>query len=111
MQRSRSILLGFALSFAAGCASNTPVHKEKMVDRPIVVPTAMCAQHGTVAMSNDKTGDRMVCELQEPLGSHMSKCICWDEGLVAQQREETQQIHRQMETGIQTCNGSCGTSI
>jgi hypothetical protein len=102
-------LLPFSLLLAASsCSSSSSVRKEAMVTTPVVMPNAMCAKHGTVAMSSDKPGERMLCELQEPLGSHLPKCVCWDEGLIAQQREDTQQIHRQMEVGVQTCPaGAC----
>jgi hypothetical protein len=77
---------------AAGCAQpdarrNTEVRKEKMAMGPVILPTEMCAEHGRVAMSADKEGDRMVCELQAILGSHVPRCVCVDEGFSDRERE------------------------
>lgn len=43
------------------------------------------------------------------LGSHVPQCTCWDEGLLAEKRIDTQQALQTLETGLQKCgNGSCG---
>ena len=77
-----------AIFLALGCSKKSEVRKEMMVQGPIVLPNEMCAQHGTVAMSNDKEGDRMVCELQNQLGTHIPRCICVDEGF--SERDQSQ---------------------
>jgi hypothetical protein len=112
MQFPRSCQFALALVIAAGCAKVIPVHKENIVGVPVVMPTNMCAARGTVAMSLGREGERMICELQTPLGSHLARCTCWDEGMIAQQRQDTQNIHEQMEVGIQTCmSGSCNDGL
>jgi hypothetical protein len=90
---------------ASACKTATPVHKEAIVDRPVVVPRENCPMSGVVAMSTGKPGERMLCELEAPLGSHVPTCTCWDEGLIAQQRDDTQQIFFQNAVGHQTRPG------
>jgi hypothetical protein len=89
-------LAAFALLFAAGCVSS-PVRKEDMVAEGIVFPIGMCARRGTVVTSNDDPGTKMFCEQIEPVGSHVPQCICWDEQMVAKNREEAQQAMRELE--------------
>lgn len=90
------------------CQSVKPVHKENIFGVPVVMPLHMCPEAGTVGMSLGAEGERMMCEIQIPLGTHLPRCTCWDEGMLAQQREDTQEIHHQMEVGIQTCmSGNC----
>ena len=80
-----------AMVIALGCTNtakrDTQVRKEMMAMGPIVLPNAMCAQQGTVAMSADKEGERMICELQPVLGSHVPRCVCVDEGFSERERE------------------------
>jgi hypothetical protein len=107
------ILLPIVLALAAVGCKQEEVKREAIVPTPIVMPNHMCSQRGVVAHSKDKPGERMLCELQESLGSHLAKCVCWDEGLLAEKRQDTQQalINNQ---SIQTCNGSCnngGTAL
>ena len=88
----RNIVVLIAL---CACASN-PVRREAMVEAPVILPNRMCAAHGKVAVSTDKPGERMICELQEPLGSHLPKCACWDEGSLALKRGDTQDWIREV---------------
>jgi hypothetical protein len=72
------------------------------------ISAIVCAARGLIAVSLGQEGERMICELQTPLGSHLARCTCWDEGMIAQQRQDTQNIHEQMEVGIQTfMSGNC----
>src|SRR5215471_4227630 len=91
MRSRAAVLISFALLSCAG----QKVRKEQVVSEGVVLPTSMCAKPGTVAMSNDEPGKRMVCELQEPVGSHMPKCVCWDEQQIAQNREDAQDMIRE----------------
>jgi hypothetical protein len=100
MKLSRAFILAGGLLFA-GCASKQAVHKEGIVDRPITLALSMCAEAGTVAVSRGNEGERMVCERQTPVGTHLPTCVCRDEGMIAQQVEDTQQVIRTVETDIQ----------
>jgi hypothetical protein len=75
----------------AGCSKDA-VRKETIVALPVVLPLYMCPQPGTVATSLGQEGERMVCERQLPIGSHLPHCVCRDEGLTAQQIAETQEL-------------------
>jgi len=75
-----------ALTLAMGCQKNK-VRKEMMAMGPVILPNHMCAQHGTTAMSTDVEGERMLCELQEQIGTHLPRCVCWDEGYTERERE------------------------
>jgi hypothetical protein len=104
----RRNLLSFAVLLAAGCSSMQPVHKENMVGTYVQLPASACAEHSTLAMSKGKPGERMVCEMIEPVGSHVPKCLCRDEGLIAQQRQESQDALRAMDPNAQVCGGVAG---
>lgn len=99
MKLLRTSVLASGLLFA-GCASKH-VHKEAIVDRPITLALSMCAETGTVAVSRGDEGERMVCERLTPIGTHLPTCVCRDEGMIAQQVEDTQQVIRTIETDIQ----------
>jgi hypothetical protein len=94
MRRSSYSLI--VLLLAIGCARQA-VHKENVVALPVVLPLKMCAQPGTVSVSLGDVGERMLCERQLPLGSHLPLCVCRDEGMIAQQSRETQELVRQIE--------------
>lgn len=94
--------LGVVTLFAAVACTMYPVHRDAIVQTPVVLPNNMCAAHGKVAVSTDKPGERMICELQEPLGTHLAKCTCWDEGLVADKRVDTQDAVREYTYSVQT---------
>jgi hypothetical protein len=104
----RRNLLAFAVLLAAGCSSMQPVHKENMVGTYVQMPASACAEHSTIAMSKGKPGERMVCEMIEPVGSHVPKCLCRDEALIAQQREQGQDAQRRMDPNAQVCGGAAG---
>jgi hypothetical protein len=74
------------LILAIGCRQ-IAVRKEMLAMGPVILPNGMCAMHGTVAMSKDKEGERMLCELQEQLGTHIPRCVCWDEGYTERDRQ------------------------
>jgi hypothetical protein len=90
------------LAIALGCAKSS-VRKEMMAMGPVILPNAMCAPHGTVSMSNDKEGDRMVCEMQEQLGTHIPRCVCVDEGFSERERELAMEQMRGL--GVNGCGG------
>jgi hypothetical protein len=96
------LLASAVLLAGTACQSAKPVRKEKIFGVPIVMPTAMCPELGTVAVSLGEEGERMVCEMQVPLGTHLPRCVCRDEGMMAQQKEDTDPLLRQLEVGIQT---------
>jgi len=75
---------------ASGCVVY-PVHKEKIVALPVDLPMGMCAEQGALTVSAGKPGERMACELNAVTGTHVPRCICRDEGLIAQQTIDTQQ--------------------
>ncbi|HEX4384582.1 MAG TPA: hypothetical protein VH083_16585 [Myxococcales bacterium] len=79
---------------------------------PIILPNSMCAEHGTVAVSNDKEGDRMICELQNQLGTHIPRCVCVDEGFSERERELAFEMLRGSGS-IDTCGGQamCAGSV
>jgi|SRR5476649_2875181 hypothetical protein len=88
-----SLFLAAMLLGASGCAVVVyPVHKEKIVTLPVDLPMDMCADQGVVAVSAGKPGERMVCELHAVTGTHVPRCICRDEGMIAQQTVDTQQL-------------------
>jgi hypothetical protein len=97
----RRTLAAAALVLAAGC--HQAVHKDAMAMGPVILPNSMCALHGTVAMSKDKEGERMVCELQEQIGTHIPRCVCWDEGYTERERE----LALEMLRGVNSLN-ACG---
>ncbi|HEX4384581.1 MAG TPA: hypothetical protein VH083_16580 [Myxococcales bacterium] len=93
------------------CAKKGEVHKEMMAMGPVILPNSMCAEHGTVSLSNDKEGDRMVCELQNQLGTHIPRCVCIDEGFSERERELAFEMMRGT-ASMQVCGGAaqCGGS-
>ena len=78
----RALVAMAALTAAVGCANpkRQDVRKEMMAMGPVILPNEMCAEHGVVSASKDKDGERMICELQNQLGSHIPRCVCIDEG-------------------------------
>jgi hypothetical protein len=74
-----------------------PVHKENVVPLPVVLTLEMCAEAGTTALSLGKEGERMVCERQLPIGSHLPRCVCRDEGMILAQTNETQDLLHRLE--------------
>src|SRR5882757_6672207 len=101
MSMSR-LLAAAAIFIALGCAKKGEVHKELMAMGPVILPNEMCAEHGKIAVSNDKEGDRMVCELQNQLGTHIPRCVCIDEGFSDRERELAFEMLRGI-PGIQAC--------
>jgi hypothetical protein len=106
---SKLLLALVAIMLAVGCQKNTAVRKEMMAMGPVILPNSMCAQHGTTAMSTDKEGERMLCELQEQIGTHLPRCVCWDEGYTERERELAYEMMRNI-SSLQTCgsNTNCG---
>jgi len=98
----RTLLLVIALVLAS-CA---PVRKEQMASDGVVMPNSMCAKKGTAAMSKDAPGQRMVCELEDPVGSHLPKCICRDELAMDADREATQRYLQEAEQTKQPLKGN-----
>jgi hypothetical protein len=105
------LIAAAAIFIALGCAQKPGVRKELMAMGPVILPNSMCAEHGTVAVSNDKEGDRMVCELQNQLGTHIPRCVCVDEGFTERERELAFEMMRgtaslQACGGVAVCSGS-----
>jgi hypothetical protein len=91
---------------ATGCSAvKNAAKNERAVSQDFIVANAMCAPHGTSAATNDRPGDRMVCQFEEPIGSHVSKCVCHDEKQLAADRELAQQWFRDAEHGRCISNG------
>lgn len=103
MLTARRFLAVAGLVVAVGCQSR--VRKDQMVMGPVILPNGMCAQHGTVSMSKDKDGERMLCELQEQIGTHLPRCVCWDEGYT----ERELQLAWDMFRGLSSL-GVCGNA-
>jgi hypothetical protein len=93
------------LVLALSACETIPVNREAQVPVAVILPNRMCATRGKVAVSTDKPGERMICEMQEPLGSHLPKCTCWDEGALASKREDTQEMVRELSM-TQQCGGA-----
>ena len=90
----RNCLVALALFIAAGCSSNK-VRREAATAGPVILPNSMCAAKGKVAMSLGEEGERMECELQDKIGSHLARCVCWDEGYAAEERDKAQRMIRE----------------
>jgi len=100
-----------AMTLAVGCQSKSPVRKEMMAMGPVILPNHMCAEHGKLAMSTDVEGERMLCELQEQIGTHLPRCVCWDEGYTERERELAMEQLRNINS-LQACGGQvCGASF
>jgi hypothetical protein len=98
-------LLAFVAIFLAVSCQKTAVRKEMMAMGPVILPTEMCAEHGSVAMSNDKEGERMRCELENKIGTHIPSCVCFDEGYTEREREQAYEMMRNINS-IQACGGA-----
>jgi hypothetical protein len=85
-----SLFVAAMLLGASGCVVY-PVHKERIVALPVDLPMGMCAEQGALTVSAGNPGERMRCELNPVTGTHVPRCICRDEGLIAQQAIGTQQ--------------------
>jgi hypothetical protein len=101
----KALIAGLAVLVLAGCASK-PVQKQNIAGLPVTLPLAMCAEHGTVAVSKGNEGERMLCERTAPIGTHLPYCICRDEGMVAQQTEDTQFLIQTIEKNVQLVHGN-----
>jgi hypothetical protein len=89
-------ILMVMITLPLGCSSTNSASANRAISQPVILPASMCAR-GFAAASNDPKGDRMICEFEEPLGSHIPKCICHDEQEIVATREETQQALHDME--------------
>jgi hypothetical protein len=98
------MVLAFALS---ACAAKQ-FRKQQVVSEGVVLPNKMCASYGKVALSNDVEGERMICEMEEPVGSHLPKCVCRDELALADEKDKTQETMRALQEHHQTGMGGQG---
>jgi hypothetical protein len=98
-------LLAFVAIFLAVSCQKTSVRREMMAMGPVILPNEMCAEHGTTAMSNDKEGDRMVCQMENKIGTHIPNCVCFDEGFSERERELALVMMRNINS-IQACGGA-----
>jgi hypothetical protein len=106
MRTTAIALLTIALS-GFGCATASGADKQ-YASKGVVLPNSMCGPKGSPAASNDPKGARMICEMEDFTGSHVSKCVCRDEGEFAAGRDSSQQYLRDMETKCVTRdNGKC----
>jgi hypothetical protein len=101
MRTCAVVLTTLALSLIA-CA--TPP-RERALSKAVVLPNGMCAQRGVQAASNDPKGERMFCEFEEPVGSHVPRCVCRDEQQAIADRDIAQQYIRDLEHGKCITNG------
>lgn len=98
-----------AILFCGLMACATANH-DRVVSDGVILPNSMCAKHGVAAASNDAPGSRMICELEELVGSHYPRCVCRDEQQIVADRAEAQQAVRDMEQHkcVSSGGGSCG---
>ncbi|HUJ28600.1 MAG TPA: hypothetical protein VLW85_21405 [Myxococcales bacterium] len=82
-------LLAIAVFLCSACAHVD--ESERTAPGAVYMPLSMCAKKGAVAASNDAPGHRMMCEREEPLGSHYPRCVCRDEAAIAADRAATRQ--------------------
>jgi hypothetical protein len=98
------VVLTIALPLIA-CA--TPP-RERALSRAVVLANNMCGRPGVQAASNDPKGERMLCEFETPVGSHVPQCVCRDEQQTVADRENAQQYLRDVETnGCMHTGGMC----
>jgi hypothetical protein len=109
MKNAMQVLLPFAVMAVVACKQEQ-VRREALVPIPVVLPNEMCDERGRVAVSKGRPGERMICEMQEHLGSRVARCTCWDEGLLAEKRADTQQLMLNITTGIQSCGNQATCS-
>ena len=97
----------FALAVTA-CA--TTQSQERVVSEGVILPNYMCAKRGVAAASNDPVGQRMICEMEELVGTHLPRCVCRDEKQIVADREDSQQTVLDMEQHKCISNGgaTCG---
>jgi hypothetical protein len=95
--RIAALLLMSVAAALISCTAAKTATTTRAVAQPVVLPSYMCAQRGVAAASNDRPGDRMICEFEEPTGSHLQKCVCHDEQEIVATREATQQYLRDLE--------------
>ena len=84
-----------AMILLAACATTSS--SDRVVSDGVILPSYMCAKRGVAAASKDPVGKRMVCEMEELLGTHMARCVCRDEQQIADDREGSQQALRDAE--------------
>src|SRR3954463_15234405 len=101
--------IALALFIAAGCAKNT-IRRDAAATGPVILPNRMCAAKGKVAVSLGDEGERMVCELQDKIGSHLDRCVCWDEGLAADERDKARRMIQEV-MQINPCGGEDGAAL
>ena len=99
----KALFAALAIMLVVSC-QKTKVRKQMMAMGPVILPNHMCAQHGTTAMSTDVEGERMLCELQEQIGSHLARCVCWDEGYTERERELAMEQMRNINS-LEACGG------
>jgi hypothetical protein len=101
--RIRDIVLMTIALPMLGCAT---AQNNRVVSQGVVLANSMCARHGVAAASNDPKGDRMICELEELVGSHVPRCVCRDEQQLVADRDASQEYVREIEHGRCISNGS-----
>ncbi len=72
----------------------------------LVVANNMCAKDGSVQHTKDPEGQRIYCGFEELVGTHIPKCICYDEQESAERRAEAQQYLREAEQSRQLVHGN-----
>ena len=76
------------LVLLAACTIN---EKERVVPGAVHLDKNMCAKKGVAAASNDPKGKQMICEVENPTGTNVPRCVCRDEQSSNENRRETQQ--------------------
>jgi hypothetical protein len=101
----RIILIALLAIVLNACAVHDPLKHRIIYTQGVVLPNGMCAPKGKVSASNDPKGERMICELEEFTGSHISKCVCRDEDEIVATREASQGYIRSITGGKCLSNG------
>ena len=88
------------------CAPAKVKQSNNKWENGLVVASNMCARDGSVQHTKDPEGQRIYCGFEELIGSHIPKCVCYDEQESAQRRAESQQYFREAEQSRQLVHGN-----
>ena len=94
-----------ALALAACCRAAIPNRIDEESQSAVVMPARMCDSKGP-ARSNDPEGKRMICALEEVLGTHVPQCVCRDESQADSTRAAAQQSIRERESHGEPAKGN-----
>ena len=88
------IVVAFSVLLLTACATvaEREASKKQWSDG-VIVALNMCAQDHSLQHSTDQEGQRACCG-ETPVGTHVPKCVCHDEGQSALDREQAQRYMR-----------------